>query len=755
MDIVLLIILISTAVIAMMIGVKFYLHHKELIAQLNQSKKEAVAAAEAKSAFLANMSHEIRTPMNAIIGMSEIMLKREIPAEIKDDLMNIKNASEGLLAIINDILDLSKIESGKFEVIESEYKLATLITEVVQMISVRLLDHSVYLFVDIQPDIPQKLIGDDIRIKQILMNILGNAVKFTIEGYIYLKLWMEEYSNDEILLHMSVRDTGIGIKKEDISKLFGMFNQVDTMKNRNIAGTGLGLAIVKNLIGMMGGEIRVDSIYGSGTTFSWYIRQSKVLSPAIYERRDQKEWNMVLYEEDALVSEYILHILDQFHVKVQHWKEENDFSLVLRGTYCILRKKFLVKYRHMVESVGFESRIIVLLDGMSKISGFMQNYQQVDMALLGLQLIDIMNHRDESELMDKSYYDRSQVSPYHNASILIVDDNLTNLQVAQGLLAPYRIHVDTCMSGAQAILKVQERRYDLIFMDHMMPELDGIETMKRIHKLELPGMQSIPIVALSANAMSNARDYFMAEGFQDFLAKPIEFYQLNRIMKNLCRSQQGRHDEIAMSTEGTIHQPLSDCIEDIDMNVALRILGANQEAYIMLLSTYLEDIKTRRLELPRLINKRDYHLIIINIHAIKSASKNVGAEKLAQLAYELEGYGKEQQYDLMFDKMDMFFKQLDQMIENINKYFDLKIQEQKEKQLVTEKKREWMGELSLEMKRELQKATEDMDYVNIERLLSEIRNYTYDTKTSLLLENLQEALGDYDYAQLESIAKKF
>jgi CheY-like chemotaxis protein len=687
--------------------------------------------------------------MNAIIGMSEILLNREIPMEFKDDLLNIKNASEGLLSIINDILDFSKIESGKFEIIDSEYELSTLITEVVQMISIRLLDRAIFLFVEIQPDIPQKLVGDDIRIKQILMNILGNAVKFTNEGYIYFRLWMDQSEADEILLHMSVADSGIGIKKEDMGKLFGMFNQVDTKKNRSISGTGLGLAIVKNLVEMMGGEITVDSIYGKGTTFSWYLKQARVASPAIYARNNNEEWNIVLYEEDSVVAEYILTTLRQFDLKIQHWKEEADFHLVPTGTYCILRKKYLTRYRHMVESLGFDSRIIVILDVMSKKSSFKQNYQQVDMALLGLQLVDIINHREERRRIDKSSYDRNQVIPFPNASVLIVDDNITNLQVAQGLLAPYRMHVDTCMSGTKAILKVQERKYDLIFMDHMMPELDGIETLKMIRNLKTQDPQSLPIVALSANVMGNARENFLAEGFQDFLAKPIEFYQLNRILKTYLRKlDKELLEDVATSKEGPIVEPFNDRIEGIDMDAALRVLGGNQSAYVMILSTYFEDIKTRRRELPNLIEKREYHLITIYVHAIKSASKNVGAEKISQLAYELELNGKEKQYELMFEKMDMFYKQLDQMIENLNHYFDMKIQEQKMK------RREWIGELSYDKKYKLQKAAEDMDYVAIEQILLEIKNYTYDTKTSLLLESLQEALGDYDYAQLESIAKK-
>jgi CheY-like chemotaxis protein len=324
---------------------------------------------------------------------------------------------------------------------------------------------------------------------------------------------------------------------------------------------------------------------------------------------------------------------------------------------------------------------------------------------------------------------------------------MTNLQVAEGLLAPYRMHVDTCMSGFIAIQMVQSKHYHMIFMDHMMPEMDGTETMKRIRELGLSHLSKLPVIALSANAMGNAREFFLKEGFQDYLAKPIEFYQLNHILKTYLRDAQlEQQDTMAISKE-TNQEQMKECIDGIDMNTAIQALGGTYTAYYMILTTYYEDIGTRRRELPHILERKEFDLFTIYVHAIKSASKSVGAEEISRMALELEMYGKQKQYGEIEVKIASFYQQLDQMIENLNDYFDNKITEQKEK-------KEWIGVLSIDMREELQKAAVDMDYAALEHIIKNLKNYSFDTKTSIMLESIQEALWDFDYARLESIAMK-
>ena len=392
-----------------------------------ESSRIADEANKAKSNFLANMSHEIRTPMNAIIGMSEIILRDgKIDAEVREQLNVIKSAGEGLLGIINDILDISKIESGKYEIIEEEYDPVSLIAEVSTLIRTRLTDTDIELKLSVDPEIPKHVIGDKLRVRQILVNILGNAVKFTKKGSITLSCSCRKLSDDMVFFY-DISDTGIGIHEEDIESIFGVFNQVDTRKNRDIQGTGLGLAISRNLAIMMSGNITVDSVYGKGSTFHVMLHQKPV--------------------KDGCIGERIAADLEAFRYVPDELKKEE-------------------------QTVGYKGK-----------------------------------------------------------KILIVDDNRVNLHVAKGLLEPFEVDVDLAINGRDAVEMVRQREYDLIFMDHMMPELDGVDTTGLIRSLEGKRFKEVPIVALTADAVKGTREMLLDAGMQDYLAKPINMTELRLILE--------------------------------------------------------------------------------------------------------------------------------------------------------------------------------------------------------------------------------
>ncbi len=395
----------------------------------DESSRRAEEANKAKSNFLANMSHEIRTPMNAIIGMSDVMLSdRSLKEDTREQLQVIKTAGDGLLELINDILDISKIESGKYEIINEEYDLAKLIYDVSTIIRTRLDDTDVDLKLYVYSDMPVRVMGDELRVRQILMNILGNAVKFTKEGSIEMRCECRRLT-DNYVIYIDVTDTGIGIKEEDLKTIFGVFNQVDTRKNRNIQGTGLGLAISRELALMMNGDITVDSVYGEGSTFHISFRQG--------------------ISDDQQLGPKRAMDLEQFR-----YFADND------------------KAKDEEKRAGYEGR-----------------------------------------------------------NILVVDDNLVNLKVSKALMEPYGMTVDTAESGNKAIEMVKNGDYDLIFMDHMMPELDGVDTTRLIRNLDDEKAKSIPIVALTADVVAGTREMLVEEGMQDFLAKPIKDTELKAVLR--------------------------------------------------------------------------------------------------------------------------------------------------------------------------------------------------------------------------------
>lgn len=621
--------------------------------------ENAERANRTKSDFLANMSHEIRTPMNAIVGMCELILReRDVSESVRDNCFNIQSSSRSLLAIINDILDFSKIESGKMELIESEFNIASMLNDIINMTMNRKGDKQIEILVHADPNIPSGLVGDETRIRQIIINLMTNAVKFTNAGTITLKLSFSKQAYG-INLKVAVEDSGIGITEENLEKLFESFQQVDTRKNRSIEGTGLGLAISKRMVTQMGGFINVSSVYGKGSTFSFVIPlKVSDASPFISVKNADKVKvvsfiDLEKYEEPAIEEKYkeIMHqISRQLNVNliyVSVFEKLHEAVAVGDVTHCFIGKEEYLEHKDYFKEISSKVAVILVQDAIGAVEvpvGMKCLYKPFYTLSAALAI------NNEKITYNASGHRNNTISfSAPKARVLIVDDNPINLKVAVGLMQPYHMQIMTADSGKAAISMLRSKDIDLVFMDHMMPEMDGVEATGIIRKSTGEYYEKLPIIALTANAVNGVREKFLAVGFNDFVAKPIELSTLDRVLKTWLPAEyimapisNNTGDGVDKVTKVPVKNG-----ELISVADGLHYAGGSEEAYYEILEMYIRKGEEKHRLIGDLCRQKDWKNYIIEVHALKSTSMSIGAAQLSELAKKLELAGKAGDYDVI------------------------------------------------------------------------------------------------------------
>ena len=606
--------------------IMYFMNITEERRKLDEMKKLKEAADQAniaKSDFLARMSHEIRTPINSILGMNEMILRESKSWEIRGYAQDVMNAGKSLLSIVNDILDSSKIESGKMQIVNAKYDFSSILNDVVNMFTVKAEEKYLKFNVEINPELPNSLYGDDVRIKQILVNLLGNAIKYTEKGSVSL-LVDGSVNRDWVTLRVQVKDTGIGIKEEDRKKLFDAFERVDLKKNRNVEGTGLGLNITRNLLKMMNSELQVDSVYGEGSNFYFELLQ-----------------------------------------RISNGEKIGDF-------------------RKRIEKSRNESK-----------------YRAVFCA--------------------------------PDAKVLVVDDNAMNRSVFRNLVKQTKVQVTDVDSGMAALREVEQNHYDLIFLDHMMPEMDGVETFRRMKEMDNNQCKDTPIIMLTANAVVGAKEEYLREGFHDFLSKPIEPPKLEQMIRKYLPEELLQEadpmDVLNMDQTSEVELPE---IEGVDWVYGKTHLPDEE----LLLNTTVKFYKTipeekekiaklfTRLDDPESLN--DYR---IRVHAIKGLTATIGIMQLSAMAKALEMAVKQNDLEKARKLHPLFMEELEATEEK------LRVLAPKEE---PKKKADPMQ--ALPMFGMLRGALDDRDYDTADELMEQLLQYEYSDKLREEIKELENLL---------------
>ena len=712
-----------------------------LLQVVEAKRDEAEEASRVKTEFLANTSHEIRTPMNSIMGMTELALREDVSPEMRNYLCNIRDAGTNLLNIINDILDFSKIESGKTELSYTDYNILSIMNDICNIISIRIDNNAIQLITCIDPDVPALLMGDERRIKQILLNLATNAIKYTRRGCITINVSTKPVDENTVMLCCDVRDTGIGIKETDMKKLFSAFERVDTKRNRNIEGTGLGLAICKSLAEIMGGSIKVRSIYGEGSVFGFEIPQTVKDKTSCIRIENREKRDILLcvssHEQLSAISAELSSLELKF-LAVQKFssianKETDRFTDILVDYSEYMSNKDAIN--------KLPGNITVIAEPGVTVPSGDRTVKSIYRPVTIISLLSLFSAEDIPNKNRRTAQLKRFEAP--DAKILVVDDNSTNLLVAKRLISLYKPEIDTADSGIQALTLVQKKDYDIIFMDHMMPELDGIETTQAIRSLG-GKYAKLTIIALTANVVSGAAELFRESGMNDFLGKPIEMSELNRVMTRYIPAEkqlgQTKPEETTEKQGGADLLKQLETIKGLDIKTALSQCNNNEVLFADILHSAASSVT-----LPRLIEafeKKDVRTYTIYAHGIRSALHNVGMDALGKEAYELEMAGKRGDAEYINAHHSEF-------ISGYNEFSKAAL-----KITANRKNPRKSGSID-ELKRRLTDlidASSDMDYSRARRIIAPLSKNSYGEAIDTKIRTISDAVDSFEFDKVRLIA---
>lgn len=756
--------------------------HKRNVERKNVEKRitELEEANRRTEDFLTNVSHELRTPINAVTGITTVMLKNEEDTDKRKNLLSIQMAGHRLFSQIEDILDYTELDTGRIKISDDTYMISSLVNDIITGNRLYERENMPEMIFDVDTKIPSVLSGDGRKIKKILVHLIDNAIKFTNKGGVYIRIYALPKSYG-INLYMQVSDTGVGIAREDLGKITEQFYQSNGGRNRSAGGLGLGLPIVYGMVTAMGGFMQIDSEFGKGTTVSVSIPQKIVdetgnmivmkrnnLCLACFVVLEKFEVPEVRDYYNAMISHLVQELDIPLH-RVSNMEELKKLNAMYQLTHLFVGRKEYEDNQSYFENMDKKIEIVVVTD-----NGFVPHQgsrvRVLKKPFFCLPLMNILNTETPED--EETLKEKQMICP--GVKVLVVDDEPMNLMVSEGIFGDYQMSVKTAESGKKAIELCEKEDFDLIFLDHMMPEMDGVETLKRIRKIHTDSGREFTIIAFTANAVSGAREMFLREGFDEFVSKPIETMEIERVLRKVLPKSaiefvdesdtKGKETErkTKVAEENTAEEAIAEesvqqeesgltegdsmtRLENAGIHTksGLQYCRDDREFYVELLAKFAGDAASKRKEIDDFLKQDDYENYGILVHSLKSTAKLIGADQLSEMARKSEEgaknhdevYVKEHHEELLAAYQETVQRILDALDIDESGFMPVDIEN------ATEISRDDL----IRRLKELKSCLDTFEADKAETLISEMRGFVYQGVTvDELLHSVRQDVDDFE-----------
>ncbi|MDO4965928.1 MAG: response regulator [Lachnospiraceae bacterium] len=726
---------------------------------INSGNRSISVAESSKTRFLANMTHEIRTPMNAIIGMTSLILKEKLSPEVKDQVNTINYASTQLLRIINDILEYSKLDSGKVELIKSQFSFRELIKEIIDSVAKEYEKDSIKFITFVDKNIPDILFGDDIRIKQVFKYLLFSALSQTENGTVILKIGSEENIIDRtVAINVELAITGAGFSDAEMDSIFNAYSNYDSRQKSNFKGMGIELNICKQLLNMMGGDLNVRSIEGIGTAVVFSFESYIVSDDKIVTIENDTEIRPLLFLEERQFEEYWQYLFRNLNISATYTRNISMLKKQLenvRFTHIFVLFNSYEKVKAIFEAFECLDKVYVITEH-SAAYGDYDDCKILRLPVSCINISDVLNNTWKAE--DYQVVKKKERYTYPYAKVLLVDDSLINIKVEESLLANYEIESRFANSGYEALDILKREKFDLVLLDQKMPEFDGIDTIHALRSSDYIS-SSIPVICVTAEFGNDVRDRLIAEGFDDYVSKPISINYLEQIFEKYLPEELRVIIEESEPEKETKQVAVNDLkvenpeeITSFDPEIGIANLGGNVDAYISVLQTYYKEGILKQVSVPEMLNNGDISLYTTDVHALKSSSATVGAMGISPLFKELEFAGRDNNIDFIKENTAKTLEYFVTVLDKVKEYLISEDALEEDEDVSEYDDNAETVALDADLLNELSSSIMVMNLRRCEEIIDELSKNNYGKDVNAKVKEIKESYDNFDYMAVKDIA---